>query len=171
MRLFEFLARSQQLKSRPPQSVDSYESVLWFGDLPEHSAVTSSHHDADPESGRELLAVERVPPQPPPESEPALRPWIAGAWDDVAAPPRLRESVDTGELLTVLDELKTRYNRRNDTAHDHASHAEHPDRRRSRRRPTSGTRQAIRRRCPTSVHMIIGRGALFTAVGYRNAAW
>jgi AcrR family transcriptional regulator len=37
---------------------------------------------------------------------------------------------------------KIRYNKRNDTAHDHSSHAEHSDRRRSRTRPTSGIRQA-----------------------------
>jgi hypothetical protein len=37
--------------------------------------------------------------------------------------------------------MKIRYSKRTDTAHDHAPRAEHPDRRSSRSRPASGTRQ------------------------------
>lgn len=43
VRLFRFLARSQQLKSNSPRTTDSYDSVLWLDQLPEHEAIHSAH--------------------------------------------------------------------------------------------------------------------------------
>ncbi|CAM3907402.1 AAA domain-containing protein [Kibdelosporangium persicum] len=102
VRLFEFLARSQQLKSNPPRTTDSYESVLWFGQLPEHPAIRPAHHEDAPEPGSALLTVERVAYQDPPEPDAELRLWLAGIWDDPDTPPRLREEIGEGERRTVL---------------------------------------------------------------------
>ncbi|MBP2335030.1 very-short-patch-repair endonuclease [Saccharothrix coeruleofusca] len=104
IRLFQFLARSQQLKSNSPRTTDSYDSVLWFGRLPEHPAIRSAHRAEAPEAGDALLVVERVPHQEPPEPAEELRPWLDGAWDDPDDAPRLRESIGEGERRTALDD-------------------------------------------------------------------
>lgn len=93
VRLFEFLARSQQLKAKPPRTLDTYESVLWFGDLPEHPAITAVHREVDPEPGQDLLVMARVPHRPAPEPG-ELRPWLDGEFDNPDEGPRLREPVD-----------------------------------------------------------------------------
>lgn len=93
VRLFRFLARSQQLKSNSPRTTDSYDSVLWLDQLPEHEAIRSAHRTGDVEPGSALLTVDRVPHQEPPEPTADLRPWLEGDWDDPATPPRLRERI------------------------------------------------------------------------------
>lgn len=105
VRLFQFLARSQQLKTNPPRTTDSYESVLWFGQLPEHPAIQAAHRREAPEPGTALLTVERVPHQEPPEPEAELKPWLDGDWDAPGTPPRLRESIGEGEERTSLDDV------------------------------------------------------------------
>jgi very-short-patch-repair endonuclease len=105
VRLFEFLARSQQLKSNSPRTTDSYESVLWFGQLPAHPAIRSGHHEDAPEPDAALLTVERVAHQDPPEPEAELQPWLDGEWDDPTTPPRLREAIGEGEQRTTLDDM------------------------------------------------------------------
>ncbi|WP_367130326.1 AAA domain-containing protein [Saccharothrix sp. HUAS TT1] len=105
VRLFQFLARSQQLKSNPPRTTDSYDSVLWLGQLPEHPAIRSAHREDAPEPGAALLAVERVAHREPPEPEAELKPWLDGQWDDPSAPPRLRESIGEEERRTALEDV------------------------------------------------------------------
>jgi very-short-patch-repair endonuclease len=105
VRLFEFLARSQQLKSNPPRTTDSYESVLWFGRLPVHPAIRSAHREDVPEPGAALLTVERIAHQDPPEPDAELRRWLEGEWDDPTTPPRLREAIGEGEERTALDDV------------------------------------------------------------------
>ncbi|MFJ6673282.1 AAA domain-containing protein [Actinosynnema sp. NPDC091369] len=105
VRLFEFLARSQQLKSNSPRTTDSYDSVLWFGQLPNHPAIRSAHREDSPQPGASLLTVQRIAHQQPPEPEAELRPWLDGEWDDPATPPRLRESIGEGEQRTALDDV------------------------------------------------------------------
>ncbi|WP_372666217.1 AAA domain-containing protein [Amycolatopsis kentuckyensis] len=100
VRLFRFLARSQQLKSNPPRTIDSYESVLWFGRLPEHPAILS----ADGDDSTALLRIERVAHHEPPEPDAHLEPWLDGEWDDPVAPPTLRESLTDGEHRTALED-------------------------------------------------------------------
>jgi hypothetical protein len=51
VRLFRFLARSQQLKSNPPRTTDSYDSVLWFDQLPDHQAIRSAHRAGEVDPG------------------------------------------------------------------------------------------------------------------------
>jgi very-short-patch-repair endonuclease len=91
VRLFRFLARSQQLKSNSPRTTGSYDSVLWFDELPEHQAIRSAHRADQVDPGAPLLTVDRVAHQDPPEPATELRPWLDGDWDDPAAPPGLRE--------------------------------------------------------------------------------
>jgi very-short-patch-repair endonuclease len=100
VRLFRFLARSQQLKSNPPRTTDRYESVLWFGRLPEHPAIRS----AEGEDSTALLTIERVAHQEPPEPEADLLRWLDGEWDDPVTPPTLRESLIEGEHQTALED-------------------------------------------------------------------
>ncbi|KOV87261.1 hypothetical protein ADL03_07310 [Nocardia sp. NRRL S-836] len=102
--MFQFLARSQQLKSNPARTTDSYASVLWFGRLPEHPAVHPAHHDAVFEAGGSLLTVERVAHQDPPEPDAELKPWLDGEWDDPDAAPRLRSTIGEEPQLTALED-------------------------------------------------------------------
>ncbi|NKE58587.1 AAA family ATPase [Lentzea sp. PSKA42] len=106
VRLFQFLARSQQLKSNPPRTTESYESVLWFGQLPVHPAILSAHRDDALVTRASLLTVDRVAHQDPPEPASELRPWLDGEWDEPTAPPRLRESIGEGEQRTALDDAE-----------------------------------------------------------------
>ncbi|WP_431842197.1 AAA domain-containing protein [Calidifontibacter indicus] len=73
-RLFEFLARAQEMKTARVRTFDGYASgagsVLWLAEAPVHEAVIVAHRDdADDDDGRLVLSVERVakvdPPQPP----------------------------------------------------------------------------------------------------------
>ncbi|WP_232519750.1 AAA domain-containing protein [Actinosynnema pretiosum] len=105
MRLFEFLARSQQLKSNPVRTTNGYQLTLWFGDLPDHPSVRSAHLDVAPEPGRTLLEIDRVLHQDPPEPGAALSPWLDGDWDEPGDAPRLRESLGEGEQRVALDDV------------------------------------------------------------------
>lgn len=93
VRLFQFLARSQQLKSRPPVTVDSYDSVLWLREMPDHPAVRTAYRHPEPvEFGGTLLELGRPGHIAPPEPDDRLAPWLDGPLDDTTQPPRLRDS-------------------------------------------------------------------------------
>jgi hypothetical protein len=59
--LFTFLGRTQQLLVKPVRTVDKFEKVLWFGDLPEHLAVHSANRAANPDADSPLLAMDGCP--------------------------------------------------------------------------------------------------------------
>ncbi|WP_327009770.1 AAA domain-containing protein [Dactylosporangium sp. NBC_01737] len=100
MRLFEFLSRAQQLKNQPPRTVETYQSVLWLGDLPHHRAVIVAHRGGDPAPDDALLSIDRVPRlDPPPPHEP-LREWLTGPLDDPDRAPELRDTI------TMVDEVE-----------------------------------------------------------------
>lgn len=88
VRLFEFLGRTQQLRTQPPRTTDAYRAVHWLGDLPGHPAVSTGE---DP-----VLTIDRVArvEPPPPEG------FGLDGWDDPAitpAPPQdpvLRDRYD-----------------------------------------------------------------------------
>lgn len=99
--LFEFLARAQQLKSRPIRTTDAYAregEVVWFADLPDHPAVTSAHRGGDPELDAPLFTVDRVARVAPPEPTEALRPWVEGATDNPHFAPALCETLSTSRV-------------------------------------------------------------------------
>lgn len=98
VRLFEFLARVQQLKNRSPKSVDSYDRVLWFHRLPDHEALTSAHRGGDPEADDPILVVDRLPRLAPPEPSEQIRRWVMLPIDDPDLEPALRE-----ELVQPVD--------------------------------------------------------------------
>lgn len=101
VRLFEFLARAQQLKTSSPRTVDTYQregSVLWLGDLPDHPAVLAAHRGGDPEPDDALLTIERVARPDPPAPDELLTGWLNGPLDNPERPPELRERI------SVVDE-------------------------------------------------------------------
>ncbi len=59
--LFEFLARSQQLRETPQRTTTAYDHVYWLGELPDHDGVTSTHCSAAPEPDEPLFLIDRVP--------------------------------------------------------------------------------------------------------------
>jgi very-short-patch-repair endonuclease len=103
--LFEFLGRAQQLKTAPPRSTDSYHTVVWFADLPDHPAVSSAHRGGDPDTEAPLFTVDRVPREAPPELEPELVPWLAGALDDPATAPTLVDAVPAVRVPSVQPQV------------------------------------------------------------------
>lgn len=110
VRLFEFLARTQQLKHAPPRTVDSYRrdgALLWLADLPHHPAVSTAHR-GDPEPEDALLSVDRIPRLDPPAPDEVLAPWLNGPVDDPDNPPELRQTL--GEVpLEQHPDVRERY--------------------------------------------------------------
>ncbi|MFC3450937.1 AAA domain-containing protein [Amycolatopsis speibonae] len=105
VRLFQFLARSQQLKSNSPRTTDRYDSVQWFWQLPEHPAIRSAHREEAPEPGEVLLSVERVAHHEPPEPDTELKSWLDGEWDDPSTQPGLHESIGEGDQRVSLENV------------------------------------------------------------------
>ncbi|MFK0245659.1 AAA domain-containing protein [Amycolatopsis azurea] len=105
VRLFQFLARSQQLKANSPRTTDRYDSVQWFWQLPEHPAVQSAHREEAPEPGEVLLSVERVAHHEPPEPDEELKSWLEGELDDPDVQPRLLESLSEGDQRISLESV------------------------------------------------------------------
>ncbi len=95
-RLFEFLTRVQQLTVQPVRHIDSYAqndgAVVWFHELPEHTAVAAAARGADPEPEQPLLTLDRVPRVAPPELPAELAPWIDGHLDRPDSQPELRQT-------------------------------------------------------------------------------
>jgi AAA domain len=114
-RLFEFLARAQQLKNQPPRAVDGYRrdgAVLWLADLPNHPAVSTAHRDEDPEPDDPLLTIERVPRLDPPAPGETLGQWLPGPLDDPDHPPALRLITEPGaEPVEAPPEVRQHYDR------------------------------------------------------------
>ncbi|KGN29911.1 hypothetical protein N802_10200 [Knoellia sinensis KCTC 19936] len=99
-RLFRFLARAQQLKSKPVRNLDSYKgegAVHWVGDVPAHRAVHVAHRDGDPASDGHLLSVERVERHEPPPPPDVLRKWLKGDPESASSQPDLWSTVPGGQ--------------------------------------------------------------------------
>jgi very-short-patch-repair endonuclease len=99
--LFTFLGRTQQLLVKPVRTVDKFEKVLWFGDLPEHLAVHSANRAANPDVDSPLLAMDRVPKLDLPPVPELLTPWVQGPTDDVDREPSLRDAIYHEEPVPV----------------------------------------------------------------------
>ncbi len=112
-RLFEFLARVQQLKTTSPRTVDVYRRegmVLWLADVPPHDAARCAGRDGDPESVDAVLTVDRVVRPAPPAPDGDLAPWLSEPLDDPDRTPELRSriSVPDPEASPVDGVEKTR---------------------------------------------------------------
>lgn len=96
-RLFTFLARAQELKTKPVRGVESYArsegSVEWLGKLPEHPAVRMAFRDEVPED-RFLVSIDRIPPIEPPEPPSSLGPWLIGNHEGPSEQLKLRDQLE-----------------------------------------------------------------------------
>ncbi|WP_236981477.1 MULTISPECIES: AAA domain-containing protein [Mycobacterium] len=91
--LFTFLSRTQQLLVKPIRTVDGFEQVLWFDDLPEHEAIRSAHRVAELDVDSPLLTIDRVAKLDPPSVPEALTAWVEGPVADTDKEPVLREAI------------------------------------------------------------------------------
>jgi very-short-patch-repair endonuclease len=101
--LFTFLGRTQELLVKPVRTVDKFEKVMWFSDLPEHRAIHSAHRTATFDADAPILAVDRVPKLDPPPVLDRLKSWIVGPIDDVDQGPSIREVIYEGPSQTTDD--------------------------------------------------------------------
>lgn len=96
IRLFEFLAQAQLVRSAPIRHVDAYSkrdgSVIWFHAVPSHPAVQSALAGA-PVAGEPLLVIDRLPRMDPPKLPDRIVPWLDAPTDEPDQRPQLRESV------------------------------------------------------------------------------
>ena len=95
--LFKFLGQAQQLLVKPIRTVDRFEEVLWFGDLPDHGSIESRHRAANPEVDAPLLELSRVPRIDPPKLPDGLDEWLIGPFDDIDQEPSVRDAIFTDE--------------------------------------------------------------------------
>ncbi|WP_433703440.1 AAA domain-containing protein [Prescottella equi] len=95
--LFTFLGRTQQLLVKPVRTVDGFEEVVWFSELPTHLAVRSRHGRANLEADEPLLEIDRVPRTDPPVVPGLLGEWVTGSVEDIDQQPVLREEIFTDE--------------------------------------------------------------------------
>ncbi|MCW2685341.1 MAG: IstB-like binding protein [Mycobacterium sp.] len=106
--LFTFLGRAQQLLVKPIRTIDKFEKVMWFGDLPDHPSVHSAHRVAELELDAPLLAVDRVSKLDPPPLPEQLVPWVDGPIGDFDHEPSLRDAIYvSGPALTADGEIGT----------------------------------------------------------------
>ncbi len=106
IRLFDFLIRVQQVRSKPHRTLDGYEArggrVILLGSLPKSPAIRGSFQEPTPEPDRPYLILDRVPRTPPPAPQEVLAPWLAIGWeDDPNQAPVLSEEIS---VLTDQDD-------------------------------------------------------------------
>ncbi|MGH2959126.1 MAG: AAA domain-containing protein, partial [Solirubrobacterales bacterium] len=99
--LFTFLGQTQKLLVKPVRTVDKFEKVMWFGDLPEHAAIRSAHGVAELEVDAPLLAMDRVAKLDPPAVPDGLAAWVEGKLDDIAQEPSIRDAICSEEPRPV----------------------------------------------------------------------
>ena len=87
--LFQFLTRAQQLKNPPVRTLDSYDSVIWLADLPQHEAVRTI--DATGGAEAPMVVVDRLQRVDPPEPNALLAANMTGLRDDPEQPPELTD--------------------------------------------------------------------------------
>lgn len=91
--LFTFLGRTQQLLVKPVRTVDKYEKVVWFGQLPDHNAIRSAHRASALDADAPILSVERVARVDPPAPPELIQEWLDGGIGDADEEPQLREAI------------------------------------------------------------------------------
>lgn len=94
IRLFEFLARVQQIKSQTPRTMEAYErdgEVIWLHALPNHPAISTMHRIGGADPLDPILTVDRVPRLAPPSPPEAVANWLTERIDDPASEPMLVE--------------------------------------------------------------------------------
>ncbi|MFI6827538.1 AAA domain-containing protein [Kribbella sp. NPDC050241] len=72
-RIFEYLVKVQQLRTRVVRSVDAYRAVMWLGKLPTSHALRFGVETDEPGVWLAIDRVERIAPPVPPD---IVRPWL-----------------------------------------------------------------------------------------------
>ncbi|MFE6864488.1 AAA domain-containing protein [Nocardia sp. NPDC057668] len=103
-RLFEYLERVQGQRVKRIRDIATYQregEVIWFGGLPDHSAVTVKR--AEP--GSPFLMVQKVSVPAVPEPDPLVRPWLEKGWEQPDSEPTLRTDlvVAAGEIVRLTE--------------------------------------------------------------------
>ncbi|MFI0467727.1 AAA domain-containing protein [Saccharopolyspora sp. 5N102] len=95
-RLFQFLARAQQLKSCPVLTVEAQaeaEHLIWLDSLPDHPAVRSAHRSKSPAADEPFLTVDRIAKIDAPAPGPELDRWLDGPPEDPDRLPGLLDEI------------------------------------------------------------------------------
>lgn len=112
--LFTFLGECQQRLVTPIRTVDKFEQVLWFADLPQHPAVcVATPGDATAADEPVLATVARVAKLDPPAAPSVVQPWLSTPIGDPDREPTLREWIEADVLVehddhTQVDSLGAR---------------------------------------------------------------
>jgi len=79
LELFRFFEEMTRLKeAKDFLSVDRYDTVRWFAELPDHPAVHSEFGEEDLDLSSRVLRVDRVDKVDPPQPPAQLVPWLTG---------------------------------------------------------------------------------------------
>ena len=114
VRLFDYLTKLVELRSRPVRDVDQYERVIWFAELPTEPEVTSvvGQPGRDPD---DWLVVRRPRLSPPPPLSPTLHLWVdEDATRDLTSDLSIRDAInvvvrerqDDGTVMDRIDEKR-----------------------------------------------------------------
>lgn len=92
IRLFEFLARVQQIKAQTPRTIEAYErdgDVIWFHALPNHPAISTMYRAGGADPADPMLTIDRILRLAPPSPPEAVANWITERIDDPESEPVL----------------------------------------------------------------------------------
>lgn len=101
IRLFDFLIRIHQVRTKPARTVNTYVEqggkVVWFHRMPDHPAIESAHRKAEPEPDEPFLLIDRIPRIDPPPPPASLTGWLEAETlrDPRNEPALLDEMVET----------------------------------------------------------------------------
>lgn len=106
LRLARYLKEFVGLRSTTVRDVAKYESVIWFGDMPQEADCRSGAWTHEHTSEEPWLEVKKQEFRKPPEPSVALAPWIdaKALGRATAVPPPLRTSIWVEDTEATLDE-------------------------------------------------------------------
>lgn len=110
--LFTFLRELTELRSSTIRSVDQYERVLWFHDVPQepecHCVAWTRGDSSDPDEA--WLEIRKPPIKDPPEVPPKLTPWLnlAEVRDSSRDLPDLRTEIVITRTVTPGEDADVR---------------------------------------------------------------
>ncbi len=111
--LYTFLKEFTELRSKTTRTVDQYEQVLWFSDVPREPECECAawHRGQEGDSGEVWLAIRQPRLAPPPRAPADLEPWLIReqVTDSAIEMPGLRDEIS----VPVQDESgEQRFERR-----------------------------------------------------------
>lgn len=107
IRLFEFLARIQQIKSATPRTLDGYErdgDVVWLHSLPVNPAIRTMHRHGGVDPTDPILTIDRIPHISAPLPPETVSTWLADGFEDPSIPPALKtERIRAVDVAPTMD--------------------------------------------------------------------